>query len=835
MSSVAQTVSGIIILLLIAAAVMAVTRRLHIPFTIMLVVVGMTLHYLENYLPILEPLSGLQISADLIFFVFLPTLIFESAYNMDGRLLRHNLIPVMMLAVPGFLVSTALIGISVAALTQTAILGALLLGAILSATDPVAVIALFKEIGAPKRLTILVEGESLFNDATAMVVAGIILEIIHVGSFTTTEAVSGMANFFILFFGGFASGWIMGMLAALILGKVGSVASIEITLTTVLAYASFIFAENVLGVSGVMATLAAGLTLGNWGRTKISPAVRKYLDHFWEYLSFIANALIFLMVGLRLDLGGMFSIWKLLAVVVLAMLGARAAMIYGLMPVLGRIHNQMPVARSYQTVMFWGGLRGAIAVAIALSLPVFENSEIISAAVMGAVLFTLFVQGFTIRPLMQKLELDRPPLADQLARLELALGANLHARNRMSEISRGGLFSGSIATRLQSDVMIKMDSLHNELDELRARELDPRQERHLLFMRVFADEKACYAELFKHGQLSESAYRELTLRTDMLLDHARYDPSFIPDRTRKSFFRILQEKANNILDKAPLLAPLAERLREARVARNQEEAWGEYQAGGQVLMKLEQFAKVKAFSPELIGEFTIIYRNWRQHSRSKLDHVAEQYPEFFNAMQERLGRQIILQAEAEEIEEQERQGALPKGITEQMLTEIEHDMHAVENIEPAGLHIEPGELLRAVPFFSGMPPEAFARIAAQMRLRTLSEGEVIIEQGQLGKSLFLIARGVVRVSRHFDGANTDLATLVAGDFFGEIALLSPEPRSATVKAITPCSVYALDRENVHQAMEEFPQMAAALNEALRSRKAEQEKISRAGSIPGQEG
>lgn len=311
------------VLLLLAAAVLAFCKRTKLPFTVMLVLVGVGLAHLAGWGPaFLRAFADFRISPEVILFVFLPTLIFESAFNLEARRLQHNLLPVLTLAIPGLLLSTAIIGAIVAVLTGIPLVAALLLGAILSATDPVAVIALFKQLGAPKRLTVLVEGESLFNDATALVVAGILVEA-AMGGASAAAAFHGVLEFLVVFFGGALVGLVLAGAFGFVLGKVGRDPFIEVSLTTILAYASFLIAEHVLHVSGVMATVVAGLLMGGWGRTKISPYVAGYLPHFWEFLAYVANALIFLLVGLSVVLTELWNAIGVLACAVLAMLAVQ--------------------------------------------------------------------------------------------------------------------------------------------------------------------------------------------------------------------------------------------------------------------------------------------------------------------------------------------------------------------------------------------------------------------------------------------------------------------------------------------------------------------------------
>lgn len=233
------------------------------------------------------------------------------------------------------------------------------------------VITLLRRIGAPKKLTILVEEESLFNDATAIVLARIVTAVLVTGVATNGAILSGAVQFFFIFFGGLLVGWASAVLVGMLLGRVDADAFIEVTLTTVLAHVSFLVAEVVLGVSGVMATVVAGMLIGGWGKAKISPSVADYLERFGKYMAMVAKALIFLMVGLAVDLGALANSFPLLLVVIVAMLVSRAVVVFSLVPGIARLPEYDAIGRGHQVVMFWGGLRGALALAVALSLPDF--------------------------------------------------------------------------------------------------------------------------------------------------------------------------------------------------------------------------------------------------------------------------------------------------------------------------------------------------------------------------------------------------------------------------------------------------------------------------------
>ena len=387
---IAELLSAVVGLIFVASAVLAFSQWRHLPFTVMLVITGAILAELAaNDVPLFHIFTQLPITADLILLLFLPTLIFESAFNLDSRQLRQNLVPILALAVPGVLLSTALLGGFLYLVTPFDLLPALILGAILSATDPVAVIALFKQVGAPKRLTILIEGESLFNDATAIVLTRILIAIILAGTVSSGDIVFGFINFFGVFLGGILVGWLAALVVGYLLGKVDNSPMIEIPLTVVLAYFSFLLAEELFHVSGVMATVAAAMTMGGWGRTKISPSVSELLTHLWAYFAHIANALIFLLVGLQVNFMALAQSWSTLLWVIIGMLLSRAIVVYSLVPLLGRLPNAQAISPRYQGVMYWGGLRGAIALALVLSLPDLPYKEEFIALITGAVIFYL--------------------------------------------------------------------------------------------------------------------------------------------------------------------------------------------------------------------------------------------------------------------------------------------------------------------------------------------------------------------------------------------------------------------------------------------------------------
>jgi CPA1 family monovalent cation:H+ antiporter len=830
-----ENVGGIIVLLLVAAMVMAISKRIKVPFTVLLVLSGAAIAFIvdtysDQNIAALNALQGLSLSPDLILYVFLPTLIFESAFNLNARQLWQNIVPILTLAVPGLLLSTGIIAGILLLATSIPLLPALLLGAILSATDPVAVIALFKQLGAPKRLTVLVEGESLFNDATAIVLASILIAGIgaDVGEQHTDLASAGV-EFLQVFFGGLLVGWILGIVTGSLLGRVRADVYIETTLTTILAYASFLIAEQMFHVSGVVAVVAAGLTIGGWGRIKISPSVRHYIDHFWEYMSFVATALIFLMVGMRVNLEELLESSNVLPWVILGMLLSRAIVVYGMIPLSNKLPGAEPTDRAYQTVMYWGGLRGAIALAIVLSIPAFEYSELFIALVMGAVLFTLLVQGLSIEWLVDRLGLSKPPLSDLIAESEANITATEEAILRLRELQSGGFFSAPIAAQLQLQCEDALSAAHQTLKKLRNDELNMGQEIVLLYLRCYGNEQAKYNDLYNKGHLSEPAIRSLMSNLTSQIESVKFlDEQQLassnklprPELDKRRFLKVLLRLAENL----PGLSSITEGFRLEQIALAYEESWARFNACVSVIADMEKLKDLTQLDDVIFEGVRTQYQNWLSKAELSINRMAAQYPEFVGSMQERLGKRLILLSESEAIQYQDSQGNIPHALADKMKELRLQKLWDLRGQEVARLKVAPEELLRKIPFFADIQGDAFEVLIGRMKRHSVTEGVKVIQQGESGHRLYMVARGVVRISRTVNGGEVNLATLMAGDFFGEMALLRDEKRTATVTSMSPCTFYILERSDLQQAMEDNPIIRRALEVADEQRHRQQDEL-----------
>ena len=475
--------------------------RVRLPYTVVLVIFGFGLRTIFSDWEGFEFLQS-EIATEVVFFIFLPTLLFESSFNLDSKVLFRNIVPVLTLAIPAFLLSTAIVGYLGAWALGIPLVTALLFGALISATDPVAVVALFKELGAPKRLMILVEGESLFNDATAIVLFNVLLGLAVGGAAATLSVSSAIIDFLTVFTGGIAVGAVLAFTFAQILSFVRNDELVEITLTTIGAYMSFIVAEHYLGVSGVMATATAGMILGGWGRTKISPKVGHFMHSFWEYLAFIANSLIFLLVGLALSLELIEEFLVPVLLVIPIVYFARAVSVAGAVPMVNATKLIEPIDRRHQAVMYWGGLRGALALALALSLPPeFAARELILVSAMGVVMATLLVNALTIGPLLRVLGFDRLSPAEMFARFESLLILKRETRDRVAKFAEEKAIAPAIVQQVQQDYLSGEARLEAEREAWLAGggELSQSDRMQVLANQALRAEKKHYWEEFYEG------------------------------------------------------------------------------------------------------------------------------------------------------------------------------------------------------------------------------------------------------------------------------------------------------------------------------------------------
>jgi len=495
-------------LLLIAVIVGIITQRLRVPYTVGLVLIGLALS--------IRGQVDINVPPELFLGLLVPPLIFEAAFHLNIRDLRNDLMPILALAIPGVLITTGLVGLVVALGTGSPLSMALVFGALIAATDPVAVVALFRSLGVPRRLQVLLEGESLFNDGTAIVLFNLMITIAITGHFSLIDS---LLDFLIVSGGGLGIGLLLGMIFSQITRRIED-PLIETTLTAVLAFGAYLVAEEI-HVSGVLAVVAAGLVAGNVGPRGMSPSSRVLVFNFWEIMAFVANSLVFLLIGLQIDLFSLIANWQVIMWAIFAVLAARAVSVYGL----SWVGKGIP--KNYKHVWYWGGLRGAISLALALSLPssLGPLRTDIQAMAFGVVLFTLLFQGLTMRPLIRKMGLiKRWENQDEYERRHARSVMSKSAYERLEMLQNNGILSEHVWESLEpvlAEHMVNttkaVRNIMHDNPEVEFEEYDTARREAL------TQQRSTLSSLLRDGIISEEVFSELAAEIDQAQTESQID------------------------------------------------------------------------------------------------------------------------------------------------------------------------------------------------------------------------------------------------------------------------------------------------------------------------
>ncbi|MBD2184242.1 cation:proton antiporter [Planktothrix sp. FACHB-1355] len=450
----AELVIVLIVLLLVATGVALLSRQFRLPYVTGLVLAGLAI---AEFLP-----RRVGLDSSLILNLFLPILLFESAINTDISRLRSTIKPILLLAGPGVAIAAGVTSLLLKLGLGLGWIPALLIGTILAITDTVSVIAVFKEVSVPSRLSTIVEGESLFNDGVALVLFSLILKVHSTGSITFLE---GLQDLFVVIVGGSLVGLALGYLSVGLFVRLDDPLS-SILLTVAVALGTFQIGQ-VVGVSGVVAVVVAGLIVGNFGLSgSVSASSRITLFSFWEYAGFGVNTFIFLLIGIEIDL---ITLWQTLPGVLLAILAYQVGRFVSVYPLLAGVHLfDRPVPLRWQHVLFLGNIKGSLSMALAFSLPsTIPGRESLIALVFGSVLLSLVGQGLSLPWLVRRLQLVRfSEFRQQTEELQAQLMTAKAAQDELDSLLKAGVLPKSVYEEMRSSYQVKVAAAEKALRDL---------------------------------------------------------------------------------------------------------------------------------------------------------------------------------------------------------------------------------------------------------------------------------------------------------------------------------------------------------------------------------
>ncbi len=805
-------------LLTIAMLASGICHNTPIPYTVFLVIIGIVLGSFARNHESMHVLLDFQLAPDIVLFLFLPALIFESAFNLNARQLVKDLLPVLVLAVPALLISTAFIGIGLWFFLKVDLVLALLFGALISATDPVAVISLFKELGVPERLRILVEGESLLNDATAIVVFKIILIFALSGAaFTWADAGSAVLDFFEVFIGGALVGAVIGFVFSEFLHRLFSSSSAFMIMTIVVAYVCFIVAEHLLHVSGVMAVVASAITMGMLWVPRISQAAIYTVKETWEVIALVSNSLLFLLVGLSVDAERLVARMDVIGIAISLVLLSRAATIHAMIPLTIKWFSLPHVSLGERHIMWWGGIKGGLAIAIVLSVPEYlPGRDLLLDLTLGVVMFSLLVNAPTIKPLIQKLRIDRLT-NDELAELKQGI---IHAGKESSALI-DRFYKAGIVSRSTEQL------IHKNIYEMFSSDIPDIQKRQGIKHLRFSALRTEFDELKKlHDINLIQHYTYLDIRNNIQRDREKIAANEAPGTSsdfasKTGLFAAMENALLKRIREHDWAAWLLSRYQNTRLAHRMQRDIAGVLICSSVLEMLDTHPEVGEVGRERIAGK---YRERLQRRRSRLQEIAEDFPDFYVRFETNLFTQVALTAARLHAEQDRHDGEIGAKALARIKRIIYEAISALPPITDAAPRLDASDLIGTVPLLNGLPTEVLGQLSGHAKPVTFLADDIIIGEGERGNALYIIAHGIVSVYKD----NKEVAVLSDGDFFGEMALLGDQVRMATVKAKHPSTLLRLTRRDVMQLAREGTELKRRLTDIKEGREMQMDLV---GLVP----
>jgi CPA1 family monovalent cation:H+ antiporter len=681
----------------------------------------------------------------------------------------------------------------------------------------VAVIAIFREVGAPRRLTTLVENESLLNDAAAIVLFSSLLTIaIGQSAPTFSEMAFDIVREFA---GGAAFGALAGRLAASVIGRIDRGGPAETTLSVALAYLAYATSDLFLHVSGVVAVVAAGLVFGSISRGRISGRAWGNVTAIWSQLGFWASSLIFVLASTltprNLGAAAAFDLVLLVALLAGAFL-ARAISLWGIVPLLTRGRR---ISNAYKLVILWGGLRGAVTLALVLAVTESETAyvpedirHLVSVVATGFVLFTLLVQGMTLRPLIHWLRLDQlDPMERRLRDKAMAL-AEGQILKRLSETAITYGIDVERAEEVQALYQRRLEaSSGSDGEDLL------RQQLLAALATITQREAQLYVEEQARGMVSRGPATILVRYAGRLLDALKaggFDGYRIEARAQSRIGRMTRWAA--LLHRFTGL----EQLLASRLAMRAELLLVRQHA----LQEAIDFTRtrIRALFGDRVAETAenVLQMRANELERS-IDALRLQYPDYWEAVSGRYLSRVAVRLELEFYSRMEEERLLPPELIQHMTRELENRLQAFEAIPKLDLRLNVTDLISSVPLFKDLSPGEAEELGKLLVPRLALPGERIVHEGDRGDEMYFIASGAVEV--YLPGERVRLGT---GDFFGEIALLTRRPRQADVVAIAYTRLLLLRRESFRTFLRTHPNLMHDIRQVatrrLRSREANQQ-------------
>ena len=804
-------------LFLVIAAAEPLSARLRVPYSVILALLGVLIgtgaifflqtEFTDALNPVAEAILGLPIRSNVFLYVFLPTLLFQATLGMNLRRMLDDWVPILVLAVVAVVVATLSVGYALSWASALPLAACLLIGAIVSTTDPSAVVTIFRSISAPRRLARIIEGESLLNDAAAIALFGVFMGFVMLGM-PDPDLGEALARFPILIAGGVLTGWLAARLAIWIMALVSRHELAQLTISVALPYLAYIGAEQSVGASGVIAVVAAGLTLNLTGPGRLPPQAWTNLRELWDVLAHWAGALIFILAALlipRLLEEVRIEDFLLVGVVILAAIAARAVILFGLLPLMTRLKLSPAVERPYRVAILWGGLRGAVTLALALAVTESFRvpdgiQRVVGILATGFTLFTLIVQGTTLRWVIGRLGLDKlSPIDEALSRQVVAVALqtvreDVARTTENYELSHDTVRSEAkrFAERLDAAVKSAEDSV-DILDRDRIT---------LGLIALAGHERDTILDRVRQRTISARMAEQVLSDADRLIEGARSQGRNGYNRAaRRSVaygpgFRI----AGILNDRLGLSGPLSHMTADRFELLLSQRL---------ILRDLGAFidGRIRRIHGRRVAELLHDLLTRRIESvETALDGLRLQYPGYAEELERRFIRRTALRLEEREYTTIRLDGLIGAEVYTSLMQDLDARRAAAEDRPRLDVALRRTELVRQFPLFAELDEAVLKRLARALQTRYVNAGDVIIRKDSTVRSVYFIASGAVELE-----TAGQIWRLGRGEMFGQMAILMKKVRRTEVRAIAPSTVLILDDTRFRRLLDR----SAALQDAVR--------------------
>lgn len=813
-------VFGLAGLLVLVCFLTPLSSLLKIPFTLTLSIAGALLGYivqvhgwappwLAEYLSVLQ---AFEVPSETILVVFLPVLLFEAALAMNVRRMINDIAPILLLAVIAVFICTLFVGYGVSLLSTYSLAACLLLGAIVATTDPAAVVGIFKEVGAPKRLTTIVEGESLLNDAAAIALYSVMIGILAQNGQSEWGAGKLLGSFGYLLLGGALAGFLIGRIACSAFSLLRGWPTAEISFSVATAYIAYIVPEHYFGVSGVVSTVVAGLVISTVGRTRVSNTTFYALAESWRQFGFWASSLVFLFAAMMIPKLLAHATWHHLQIVLVMMVAAllaRAVTVFGLLPaVTAAVGTRL--SSTYKIVICWGGLRGALSLALALSVTEHallsdEISDFVAIGATGFVLSTLLVNGVTLRPLIKLLDLDKLSATERALRDQAVMVTTAILQQETEKMAVDEQISRQARQKISSVFEQSIQQVQHE-QSVHFSE----SERIKLGLAILARRE--FEMLF--NSLKDQGIDANT--ADHLLGFAESMEDDVKDHGLEGFYRSIDRSLGY-----PLLFRMVLRL---HYFIGMPKWLGRKLSQRFVLLIVMRWVSRRLITfndaqlQPLLGEE--VTEQIREALRQRLSRVEQsmqamrlQYPKYAEWLE-----QTYLGRAARGLERgryrQLLENSLVSGeVYDALVDQLEQRWSFLDQEPPLDVELTPTDLVQQVPLLRDLDPDSLRPLVRCLKPRLALPGERVQRAQKPVASMYFVASGAVSVLLP-DSTHIELGS---GEFFGEMQILGHNVDQFEVRSLGYTKLLELSARDVKAAMAQDENLRQAIEQVARQR------------------